>query len=203
MAFELPLAAAMSGASVNQLRRWNRDGLLVPEVQAARPMLYSFRDLVALRAVSYLRAETSLQKIKRAFSNLTEFDLTDHPSQYEFATDGKSIMVWTDDGYMDLVNRPGQVEFVTLADIFESFTNRAGREVVHFQRPRPHLRVDGGKLGGYPVIEHSRVPYDAVADLLAGGDVPVEEISEYYPRVTPAGALDAISFQQEVLEVGA
>lgn len=203
MAFPLDLAATLSGASVAQLRRWNRDGLLVPEVNPARPMLYSFRDLAALRAVSYLRAETSLQRIKRAFANLPEFEFTDHPSGYKFATDGKAVMIKTDDGFMDLVNNPGQFEFVSLADIFESFENRSGRVVSPFEHPRDHLSVNGRRLGGYPVISHSRVPYDVVAQLMAGGDVDPDEVAEYYPRVSAAAALDAVSFQREVLEVGA
>lgn len=201
MAFPLELAATMSGASVTQLRRWNRDGLLVPEVNPTRPMLYSFRDLVALRSVSYLRAETSLQRIKRAFANLPEFEFTDHPSEYEFATDGKAVMIKTDDGYMDLVKNPGQFEFVSLADIFEPFENRRGRKVVAFERPREHLRVNVRRLGGFPVIRDSRVPYDVVADLMSGGDVSPDEVAEFYPRVSAPAALDAVSFQQEVLEV--
>ncbi|GLB62971.1 hypothetical protein NCCP2495_08490 [Dietzia sp. NCCP-2495] len=203
MAFPLDLAATLSGASVAQLRRWNRDDLLVPEVNASRPMLYSFRDLAALRSVSYLRAETSLQRIKRAFANLPEFEFTDHPSRYKFATDGKAVMIRTDDGFMDLVKNPGQFEFVTLADIFESFENRSGRRVVPFERPRKNLRINSRRLGGYPVIVDSRVPYDAVAQLMAGGDVEPDEVAEYYPRVSAEAALDAVSFQQEVLEVGA
>ncbi len=45
--------------------------LLVPELrQAGRPLLYSFRDVIALRTFVYLRGEHSLQKVRKAVSTL-------------------------------------------------------------------------------------------------------------------------------------
>ena len=96
----------------------------MPEVSKKRPPLYSFRDLVALRTVAWLRTNTSLQKVRRAFAQLGEFDLTDHPAAYEFAVGGGGIAVWTDAGFMDLVKNPGQYQFYTLADVFRPFNNR-------------------------------------------------------------------------------
>ncbi|MGH1554815.1 hypothetical protein ACRAWF_31460 [Streptomyces sp. L7] len=71
MSYEPKLAAALSGATLRQLSHWRRasgkrGALLVPEISDSRPILYSFRDVVALRACVKLRRETSLQKIRRA-----------------------------------------------------------------------------------------------------------------------------------------
>lgn len=109
MSFPVDLTAALSGATRHQLYRWRRTGLLVPEGSPTRPALYSFRDVVALRTVVRLRSETSLQKIRAAFAALPEFDLTDHPSRYRFATDGRSVAVQTEDGFLDLVKNKGTV----------------------------------------------------------------------------------------------
>ena len=95
MVFPIELAATLSGASRTQLNRWRSTGLLVPEIQAYRPPLYSFRDLVALRAVVFLRAETSLQRVRRAFANLPEMNFSEHPAEYKLATDGRTIVIWT------------------------------------------------------------------------------------------------------------
>jgi DNA-binding transcriptional MerR regulator len=76
--FPVDLTSVLTGASVGQLRYWRRKNrLLVPELYA-RPALYSFRDLLALRTVVRLRRTHSLRAIRTAFGNLREFDLTEH-----------------------------------------------------------------------------------------------------------------------------
>ncbi|MGY6651397.1 MerR family transcriptional regulator [Amycolatopsis sp. TRM77291] len=80
--FPTGLTSVLSGASVAQLRSWNRTGLLVPEVATEPYLLYSYRDVVALRSVVHLRREQSLQKIRKAFTNANELDFSEHPSRY-------------------------------------------------------------------------------------------------------------------------
>lgn len=199
MSFPEDLTMALTGATAYQLRSWRKTGLLVPEVSPKKPPLYSFRDLVALRTVAHLRSSTSLQKVRKAFANLPEFDLTDHPSEYRFAIAGDSIAVWTDEGFMDLVKSPGQYHIVSLADIYRPFRNRRNDQVVDFERPRPKLRVDARRLGGWPTIDGTRVPFDTVADAMSG-DSPIssEDIRRFYPGVTPAAAVDALDFARDV-----
>ena len=194
MAFPVELASVLTGASISQLRRWSSRGLIIPEVRPKRPMLYSFRDLVALRSVMWLRTETSLQRVRKALANLSAYDLTDHPSAYKFATDGRTISVWTDDGFMDLVQRPGQYEIHTLADFYRPFQNRAGEQVVDFERPMKYLRVNARRMGGWPTIEGTRVPYDSIASLLEGDEVTPAQVKRFYPAVSAAGARDAAAF---------
>ena len=67
------LAAALSGATVNQLRHWRspRTGpLLVPEIATGPGVVYSFQDVLALRTFVRLRENASLQKIRAAIGNL-------------------------------------------------------------------------------------------------------------------------------------
>lgn len=199
MAFPVDLASTLTGASVNTLRRWSRQELIVPELSSKRPMLYSFRDLVVLRSVCFLRSEISLQKIRKAFARMPEQDLTEHLSEYKFATDGVTVVVWTDDGFVDLVKSPGQFHLVTLADIYRPFLNQAKRDVVDFERPRRRIEVTPARLGGFPTILGTRVPYDTVAQLQRGPSaVRPEDIKRFFPGVTKAAALDAVDFADEV-----
>ncbi|MFD9829016.1 MerR family transcriptional regulator [Tsukamurella tyrosinosolvens] len=194
---------ALTGTTAHQLRNWRRTGLLVPEVRDKRPPLYSFRDLVALRTVARLRSGTSLQKVRKAFAKMPEFDLTDHPSEYRFAVADDSIAVWTDEGFLDLVKKPGQYRIVSLADIFRPFRNHRDDDVVDFERPRERLRVDARRLGGWPTIDGTRVPFDTVADA-AGGDHPIslDNLRHFYPGVSPAAAKDAVDFAAAVRRKG-
>lgn len=203
MAFPVDLTSVLTGATVWQLRRWRATGLLVPETQSARPPLYSFRDIVALRTVARLRAETSLQKIRAAFARLPEYDLTDHVSQYRFATHGKSIAVWTDDRWLDLVAQPGQYELRTLRDIYAPFTTNRGVEVVDFQHPRPHLEVDARRLGGWPVLEGTRINYDVAARAVDNVTIFPKDVQRFYPGATEAAVDDALDFADQVNSVAA
>jgi DNA-binding transcriptional MerR regulator len=88
VSYEPKLTASLSGATIRQLAHWrnpasSRGAILVPEVSHIRPILYSFRDVVALRTCVRLRQETSLQKIRLALNTLRE-DLgeREHLSSY-------------------------------------------------------------------------------------------------------------------------
>ncbi|MET1072597.1 MAG: DUF433 domain-containing protein [Umezawaea sp.] len=198
--FPADLTSVMTGASVHQLAGWRATGLLVPEI-SARPVLYSFRDVVALRTVMKLRTEATLQRVRKAFARLPEFELTKHPSEYSFGTDGKTISAVDADGVgIDLVRYPGQYEAVTLAEIFRPFTTKSGREVVDFLAPRHHLRVDGARMGGWPTIAGTRVAYDTISELMADGRLTAEDVHYYYPSVPVAAVPDAVEFAGLVAE---
>lgn len=199
MSFPETLTATLSGTTLSQLYTWRSSGILIPEDSPKQPPLYSFRDVVALRTVAFLRSKVSLQKVRKAFETLREFDFVEHPSEYLFGTDGKTIVVQDYDGtVLDLVTRKGQTELFTMQQIFQEFTNFNGDSVVNFEHPRPNLELNSRRMGGWPTIRGTRVPYDAVADLLADGYYNVEDISNFYPTVNPSAAIDALSFASEV-----
>lgn len=199
--FPIDLAATLSGATISQLSNWRRSDLLRPEV-SGNPVLYSFRDIMALRTLSKLRSRVPLQRIRKAFAALSEFDLTEHPSAYSLVTDDSSIFIVHDDGEAtDLVINKGQSIITGLTDIFAPFVNLRGREVPDLVNPRPRLSLSEKMLGGFPAIKGTAVPYDRVTTLLRDGSVPMQYISHFYPSVSPADAEDAIDFEAEVVSM--
>lgn len=205
MAFPAEMVTVLTGATPSQLATWRRDPVLLEPEIARRPRaLYSFRDVVALRTMVFLRSQVSLQRVRAAFAQLVDMDLTDHPSRYRLTTDGQSVFLIEEDGAItDLVKRPGQQFLATLEQIYAPFHNLNDDLVVDFRHPRRHLEVSEARLGGWPTIRGTRVPFDAVADLMADGDVTAEEVVEYYPTVYPAGAIDAVEFDELVAAAGA
>jgi len=196
------MAAALSGATTSQLRHWRRETnagvVLVPEVSRSPRALYSFRDVLALRTCVRLRNTSSLQKIRTAVGTLRTLGERDHLSSYRLVTDGETIQLVSDEEAIDLVKRPGQRQVViVMGDVIEPFPVRAGVVVPHLFHPRENIEVDPATQGGHPVIKGTRVPYGAVADLLADG-VPEERIADYYPAVTVEAAREAADFAQYV-----
>jgi uncharacterized protein (DUF433 family) len=170
----------------------------VPELERRPKALYSFRDLMALRTVVKLRSSNSLQAIRRAFAQLEAMDLTEHPSHYSLVSEGRSIVLVEEERYVDLVERPGHETLATLSDVFAPFTTRQGRNVVSFTSPRSQLEVREHRLGGWPTIRGTRIPYDSIADLVADGSVDAEGVRHYFPSVAPDAVADAVSFAEEV-----
>lgn len=200
MAFPVPETSVLSGASVSQLHNWRRTGLFAPEVDATgRPLLYSFRDVIALRSVVKLRSVKSLQKIRKAFRNMPQLDLTEHPSAYSLVDTGASILVVKSDGEgVDVLKNPGQTQLANLEEIMNTFTTDEGKVVVDLRRPRELLEVREQRLGGWPTIQGTRVPFDVIANLIVDGSVPASEVSNYYPSVSEKAALDALDFARSL-----
>jgi DNA-binding transcriptional MerR regulator len=117
-------AGRFTGCTGNQLRYWDKIGLVKPTVQSTggRPgvrRLYSFRDLVALKVVkSLLDGGMSLQRVRRAFEYLRgNAGLEEHLSSVKLVTDGQSIfkICKTDGEILDAL-RHGQMTFFVAID---------------------------------------------------------------------------------------
>lgn len=198
MAYATKMAAALSGATLSQLRHWRspRTGpLLAPEIAASPRALYSFQDVLALRTFVKLREDASLQKIRAAIGRIRGLGEAGPLASYRLVSDQRGdIQLITPDQTVNLGAKPGQLQLIAvIGDVIEPFAVRAGVVVPHLLEPRPFLAVDPETQGGTPVISGTRVPYDAVAGLMRDG-VPAERISEYYPSVTAEAARDALNF---------
>lgn len=201
MAYTTELTAKLTGASLAQLARFRAGGLLAPELQDGRTILYSFRDVIALRSLMWLRGDYSLQKIRRAIGNLDLAHLdVEHLSEVEFVKSGDSIFAHDEEGFTDLVRSPGSREIQTfkLGDVFAPFKAYRGREVPDLLRPSEHLTVDPGRMAGIPVIDGTRIPFDTIAQLVDGRTIGAEDVRLYYPSVTPAAADDAVQFAESL-----
>lgn len=200
MVYPVDLTSALTGATINQLQHWRSSRLLDAEHRDGRLILYSFRDLVALRTFVKLRAKAPLQQIRKALDSLKDMNLTEHPSTYHLQADGNSIVLVDQDGAVDLVARPGQTTLATLEDIYAPFETRDGRQVVDFRHPRPLLEIMEGRMWGLPTIRNTRVVYDSVASLVGPGVTP-EQVPLHYPSVPVAAVYDAMDFDAEVQSV--
>lgn len=117
-------AGRLTGCTGNQLRYWDKIGLIKPSVQATRGRpgvrrMYSFRDLIALKVVkSLLDGGMSLQRVRRALEYLREnAGLEEHLSQLRLVTDGRTIFhVGQEDGAILDALRQGQLAFVLAID---------------------------------------------------------------------------------------
>lgn len=210
MSYPPPLAATLSGASVRQLAYWRRDtpshkALFVPENGTRPRVLYSYRDIVALRMFVRLRGELSLQKVRKVVSWLERHHPDTHLSSHRVAAmPGGQTAVWVspDGDYIDIVERPGQGSLkILMDDVFRSFTTGTGRSVPDLAEPARGVTIDPEVRGGFPVIEGTRIPFTVVAGLHADG-MTSAEIAELYPAVTDADVVGAADLAKLVASNG-
>jgi uncharacterized protein (DUF433 family)/DNA-binding transcriptional MerR regulator len=212
--FPVPLTSVLSGASIRQLAYWRKQvpvfgPLLTPEGRRGRAFLYSIADVVALRSIVYLREEKSLPKIRRAVDALRVIEADDwtHLANYSLRRTQSTIYVVRPDGSaIDLEAHPGHAlvdetetcDAVPMRLILAPFTSRTGREVPDFATPRPNISIRRSVLGGYPVLQGTRIPYDAVASLLTDG-VSEKAVLKLYPSAPIESLQPAREFADLVL----
>lgn len=133
-------ASRFTGCTGNQLRYWDKIGLVRPGIQetGGRPgvrRLYSFRDLIALKVVkSLLDGGMSLQRVRRAYDYLRDLGLEAHLSSVKLVTDGKSIFkICKNDGEILDALRQGQMTFFLAID---RLVGEVDNDVAEFRRDR-------------------------------------------------------------------
>ncbi len=205
MVYPTDVAAALSGASIRQLAYWRsaRAGaaLLKPDSYEPRVRVaYSFKDIVALRTIVFLRSlGVPLQRVRKAADGLRSLGELEHLSQYVLVPLGRDV-VWRMSSHEAVAltgDAAGQQIIAQMVDILGGFASGDGRRVVPLLEPAPGIQVDREIRGGYPVVAGTRVPYDLVATLVDDG-VPPEEVSGYYPSVSADGACGAREFARIV-----
>lgn len=210
MAYPVKLAAVLTGASTSQLSGWRRSGLFTPELETDdRRVLYSYRDLVAVRTFVRLRAEgdVSVQRIRKALHSLRDLDLDEHPSSYRFVTDGSAIAILDEtDAFIggdrlaiDLTRKPGSLMGnFSFHEIFDDFQNRQGREVVPFQRPAAGIEVKAGRAWGWPTIAGTRIPYDTISSFVGDDERNYALLDDFWPGVSAEAAHGAVDLATKV-----
>ncbi|MDI5962843.1 DUF433 domain-containing protein [Streptantibioticus silvisoli] len=210
MGYSTSMAAALSGVTTGQLRDWRRNrernrggGPILRPAPTPGPALYSFEDVLALRAFARLGRGVPLRRIREAFTALEDPGPAAWPSRpvqlsaFSLVADGDAVVLARSCQVAGPRARRRRTVLTTVAGVLGEFTPRAGVVVPHLLRPRFHVTVDPGTQSGLPVIAGTRVPFDAVADLVDDG-VPPERITEHYPGVSAEAARDATSFARYV-----
>lgn len=206
MTYSPKLAAALSGATLRQLARWRRADaghavVLVPELSRVRPLLYSFRDVVAARTAIMLGNDASLRKIRSALDALREDrSVGEYLSARVLVAENDTIRLADRDQAADTMRGNGNLVICDLADVIAPFY-RDGRQIPDLLQPRAHISVIPGVRGGVPVIDGRRIAYDEVALQVRGG-VPPEDLSDIYEGVSADAARDAAEFADYVDSYG-
>ncbi|MDY5584919.1 MAG: MerR family transcriptional regulator [Arcanobacterium sp.] len=107
--YRAPAVCKVVGITYRQLDHWDRTGFVSPTIRRATgsgsQRLYSFRDILVLRAVKRLiDAGVSVHQARNAMQQVAEYGI-EELSAVTFMSDGASVYLCTsDDEVIDLIN---------------------------------------------------------------------------------------------------
>jgi uncharacterized protein (DUF433 family) len=185
---------------------WLDTGLLSEPPVAHRgkgvPTLLSFRQLLELRTVQYMRDELriSLPRVRQAFEWVLANVFTDSPSDVSFER-GQGGTVIVRHGPEAIEIPTGQEAFVV--DVHgltrEAGTVRAAWLQHSYDIPRwMHLVANARVLAGTPTIRGTRIDTAVVAAMVNGegwDDADVADIVRAYPQLTAEAVREALEFE--------
>ena len=197
--YNVSRTSQLSGVPQSTLYEWSRHGAYVPDFEDATPKSWSYRDLVFLRLMAWLRQrgmERSLvseqvrnlrTQISRGFevrylfadrrSLIFEGEQTDHRSGY-------SILPFTD-----------IAELFRTFDLLEPIEELSGHRdrlwAPDLQSPSSYTRISPFVMAGDPCITDTRIPTSSIHALSTERGLNVAEIIELFPGLTRASVEDA------------
>jgi len=199
-AYEASRAAALAGVPLSTLYHWAREELVSPSVSATREKLWSYRDLLTLRLVRWLRtdkpevARTTMTQVRRMLDELGD-DL------WMIDQRGRDVPTIKVTRSGEVIKAAGPAEALSGQRVFEgdAFDLFAPFDTAPDLRvPRARLRIVPGKVAGEPHLAHSRLTTRDVAGLARRG-FTLAEIRELYPGEDSDALREAIDLEASLL----
>jgi uncharacterized protein (DUF433 family) len=202
-AYTADRAAALSGVPKSTVHYWARENILVPSVSVDRTKLWSFADLLELRAIDWLRKEKTqpqgpeipasrMRQIRAARKRLREeFDirLFQERSPTVAVTRAGEVVICPQGV------QPHDVEGQYLKDYVDLI--KPNDRALHLLVPRRTIRIVPGKLSGAPHVAATRVETQALHALTLSG-YGLDEIRKLYPYLSEESINESIDLEEHL-----
>ena len=196
-AYSAHRTAALSGVPLSTVYYWASHEVLEPSLSHVRPKLWTYSDVIGLRIIQWLRrdkseaAKSSMPEVRKALRGLRALDasLTDPRVHIRVNDDGRIIFRVGGDSEWRAVGRKGVIQSLipgALDPLAEFRVDAQDGLAVgpNLQRPRQHLRIIPGKLGGEPHVEGTRISSWMVAGMIREGGLDAAKVVRLYPMLT-------------------
>lgn len=210
MAFSARQVEHLTGLSARRLAYWDQLGFYGPEFsnpdekQGAFGRIYSFRDVVSLRALAKLRRYVSFQEIRAASEHLHRFHDQPWSGLTLYALGGKIIFQHPDTGELFAARSSGiwrgshtsqPAMRVPMRQIAGAVERRIKRWQQRSKAQVGHVEQNKYVAHNLPVIAGTRIPTTAIWDFHIAGYEP-NEILEQYPSITVEDVKVAIDYER-------
>lgn len=200
-------ASALAGVPISTIYDWAREprSMILPSVSRSRVKLWSWTDLVALRAVYWLRHPlrderhpTTMNAVKQMLDRVrvlagglgealvSESLILRVDHQGRVYLESEEVMS-VSSGWLQ---RP-------MVDLLSTFSIEDTLVGPHLRSPREHVRILPGKLAGEPHVANTRIETRVLAALNNRGMVE-ENIVELYPGLTLQALSESLDLEGQL-----
>lgn len=198
-------AAQLSGVPRSTLYDWRREGIYLPDFQNASPVAWSYRDLVFVRLLAWLRqARWPRPDAAAAVTDVRRRASAGEPLRYLHA-DSASLYV----GNKPFGTEPNLLPFNDVMQLLATFdlakpihelrNGRTGRLwAPDLVEPSAHTTISPDVLAGEPCVVRTRIPTSTVSALAADRGLTAPDIVRLYPDLTLETAEDALLLERRL-----
>jgi uncharacterized protein (DUF433 family) len=202
-AFSEEHAERLTGVSRNQLRKWDRIGLLRPAYAADERSLpygrvYSFRDLVSLRVLNQLRNEMKVPQTHLIEVHKDLSRLSDEPwASSRLQVVGRRVVLVEPGSRRKRMAAGSQMVLdIPLREVIGNLRDAIARLNERTLDQQGKVVREKFVAQNQPIIAGTRIPVAAIRSFAKAG-YDVSAIIREYPSLTPADVKAAIEYEGE------
>jgi uncharacterized protein (DUF433 family) len=212
--YDAERTSQLSGVPRSTIYDWRREEIFRPDYDTASPVMWSYRDLVLLRLLAWLRQggmprPTASSKVCAVKAQLSG------GAQVRFILATRDDVVLEDgDGAGFPDDRENLLPFDNFFSLLSPFDLHEPIEELRSTRGRPvwapdlvtpsaHSFISPWVLAGDPCVRRTRIPTATVHALSTERALPIAAILQLYPALTAAAAKDAIALEVRLRGRGA
>lgn len=201
-------AAQLSGVPQRTVYHWASTGLLVPDWVEHRPKQWSYRDLVYLRLVAWLRArDMPVDAVRQRVIAVRERIAADDDTVLRVRSDGHALLVGEE--AVDRVSGEAPLPGLAPLDEFHLTVPAQVEELPRRSLWGPDLRTPSTRttitpsvMGGDVCVRDTRMPTSSLYALHQVRRLPPEAIVALYPSLDVADVEDAVMLEDRLRRTG-
>lgn len=202
-------ASQLSGVPQRTIYDWRHEGVFLTDYPDARPAAWSFRDLVLLRLLAWLRQGGMHRPLAADKVAAVRAQLSDGLEIRHIHATRTSIVLSGDPDARFDDDRDNFLPFTDFYDLLATFDlhepieelRSAARETVwapDLVAPSQHSRIVPTVLAGDPCVVNSRIPTAAIFALRTERDLPVAAIVDLYPTLSEPAVEDVNALERRL-----
>ncbi len=185
----------LSGIPRSTVYDWQRAGIYRPDFLYASPMMWSYRDLVYLRLLAWLRNLGMDRPVAAERVTTIKQAVTAGDTIQRLRSDGHIVLVddETDHRFSGENVLPSLAELLGEFDLLEPIRELGDRPLwgPDLVTPSDHTYISPWVMAGEPCIEETRIPTATVWTLRIERGLDVGRIIDLYPGLDEATVKDA------------
>jgi uncharacterized protein (DUF433 family) len=204
--YNVARTSQLSGIPVSTLYEWQRHDAYIPDYRDSSPIGWSYRDLVFLRLLAFLRQGGMERSVAcNQVESLKESVTDGFLAQVLYAS--KYTLVF-DDERTDRLSGQSILPFDDISGLFKTFSltdpiselsiRRRTLWAPDLQAPSTFTRISPFVLAGEPCIAKSRIPTSSIHALRSERGLDSAEIIALYPGLSVESVIDAFKLEQRL-----